>query len=523
LYAYEVKIGDLYYNLDDELETAWICNENNTDANYSYLKDTLNVPSVVFYDYVYYTVKEIRIDNCMAIKHVKLPSSITGISFRNCKKLKSVELSDSISTLAIFDEGFKGCDSITKISSPSKKEVTVGKDAFSGCTSLENLENLCVISDNYSFYKCTGLKEIETYNPGYSSFKNCSGLERVIIGGTKIAGNTFENCENLAEVYIKPGPVNNGYHCTSMYIGHKSFKGCNNISKIVCDRTYPPELYTNEWDWFPFEGTVAKNTMIYVPDKNSVERYRENGHLTGWSRMRNIDYLRRVEEIQLDETSVIIPENACFKLNAKLTPQKPWKRDLVWFSSDESVAIVDQTGLITAVSQGYAKITAKATDNIIPGYDDCVFSTCNVQVTKPVSSIILNKTYVDLELYEAVDLEATVLPQQANNKVLEWVSSDESVARVYELNNKGHVFARSKGSCIVTAKATDGSGVEESCLIIVGEYSSIDEFKVGSDEIVKIFTASGLLLFEGRYCDASLKNGIFIIVTEEGKYKLLIN
>lgn len=80
-----------------------------------------------------------------------------------------------------------------------------------------------------------------------------------------------------------------------------------------------------------------------------------------------------------------------------------------------------------------------------------------------VTSIELDKTEIVLYSGEDVTLYPTVLPSYASNTTLAWESSDEAVAQV----DNGHVTVGKIGSCVITCRATDGSGVYAECQISV--------------------------------------------------------
>jgi hypothetical protein len=85
-----------------------------------------------------------------------------------------------------------------------------------------------------------------------------------------------------------------------------------------------------------------------------------------------------------------------------------------------------------------------------------------------VESITLNETELRIELpYEnevSRQLTATILPSNATNKTLEWESSNEAVAKV---SANGRMTAVGWGNCIITCRATDGSGVYAECRVKV--------------------------------------------------------
>lgn len=86
--------------------------------------------------------------------------------------------------------------------------------------------------------------------------------------------------------------------------------------------------------------------------------------------------------------------------------------------------------------------------------------------TKPilVRSIELSETILTLNIAETKLLTATVLPEYADNRTVIWGSSDASVANV---SGQGNVIANSPGTCAITCRATDGSGVEAVCQVTV--------------------------------------------------------
>ncbi len=86
----------------------------------------------------------------------------------------------------------------------------------------------------------------------------------------------------------------------------------------------------------------------------------------------------------------------------------------------------------------------------------------NVRVT----SVTFDKTAVTLLVGGTETINATVLPGDADNKKLTWVSSDASVAIV---TSGGAVTAIGLGTATITAIAQDGSGKSAACEVTVTE------------------------------------------------------
>ncbi len=172
----------------------------------------------------------------------------------------------------------------------------------------------------------------------------------------------------------------------------------------------------------------------------------------------------------------VLPIEAALKTgeNTELTASvRPSSGEIEWISSNEAVAKVEKSkddfinnlfgskicyAKVTAVGPGEATITAKAKDG------SGLSSSCMVTVTQPVTGITLDQESLTLSLFSTHTFIATVQPENASDKSLEWTSSDESVAKVDE---NGMVTAIKAGEATITAKAKDGSGVEASCKVTV--------------------------------------------------------
>ena len=148
--------------------------------------------------------------------------------------------------------------------------------------------------------------------------------------------------------------------------------------------------------------------------------------------------------IAAGQTYAVIPEIAPFNATDKT---------ILYASSDESVAVIDESGHVTALSAGKSTITAKS----LSGKKD----TLTLTVTQPVTELALNMSSASLDKGKKLTLTASLLPLDATDRDIEWASSDKKIATV----SRGTVSARKAGTCVVTATAE--SGVSASCIIIV--------------------------------------------------------
>ena len=167
--------------------------------------------------------------------------------------------------------------------------------------------------------------------------------------------------------------------------------------------------------------------------------------------------------ITLDQTSLSLNSGTTAQLSATISPEDAIAT-ITWTSSDESIATVDQNGLVTAVASGTCTITATTS---VSGKT----ATCEVTVVQLVTSITLSHTTLNLEKEDYKKLTATVQPSNASNTKVTWSSSDENVALV---TSSGLVEATGWGQCTITCTAADGSGITATWKIILNNTEYVD-------------------------------------------------
>lgn len=166
-----------------------------------------------------------------------------------------------------------------------------------------------------------------------------------------------------------------------------------------------------------------------------------------------------VTEVRLNKASVTLVEGDTDELMATVMPENATDKGIEWKSSDESVATVSQTGLVTALKEGSSAITVITNDG---GFK----ATCDVTVNKKViavTSVVLGNTELTLVEGEEEKLAVAVTPENATDKSVVWESGNESVATV---SQEGLVTAVGEGKATITVKTNDG-GFSASCEVTV--------------------------------------------------------
>lgn len=188
-------------------------------------------------------------------------------------------------------------------------------------------------------------------------------------------------------------------------------------------------------------GCGVKITNIAVPDAITVEK--------GEAVVLPVTF-------GTDDAPAVTPETAATGESAE-TDEKlakaASKLTVAWTSSDESVATVDATGMVVAVSAGEADITASVTDSEMS-------AVCKVTVKVAAKDITVPDN-LDVKLNDGNEttVEATVSPADATDVKVSYASTDEAVATV---DKDGRVQVLQPGECdIVTTLTQEDKKVVE--------------------------------------------------------------
>ena len=208
-------------------------------------------------------------------------------------------------------------------------------------------------------------------------------------------------------------------------------------------------------------GCGVKITNIAVPDAVTVEK--------GEAVVLPVAF-------GTDDTPAVTPETAATGESAE-TDEKlakaASKLTVEWTSSDESVATVDATGMVVAVSAGEADITASVTDSEMS-------AVCKVTVKVAAKDITVPDN-LDVKLNDGNEttVEATVSPADATDVKVSYASTDEAVATV---DKDGRVQVLQPGECdITTTLMQDGEKVTEKTTHVKAFYE-VESITLDSNE-----------------------------------------
>lgn len=159
------------------------------------------------------------------------------------------------------------------------------------------------------------------------------------------------------------------------------------------------------------------------------------------------------------QSSLSLEVGGTYTLSPSITPSDA-ETSFIWTSDNISVAMVSQSGKVTARNSGTANIKVTT--------DNGQTATCKVTVSpKSVASVSIPST-LSLEVGETYTLTPTVVPSDAVTSYT-WSSDNGSVV---EVSQSGVVTAKSAGTANITVKTDNGKTA--TCNITVNAPSAIE-------------------------------------------------
>ena len=209
-----------------------------------------------------------------------------------------------------------------------------------------------------------------------------------------------------------------------------------------------------------------------------------------------------VSEIKLSLDKNTINKNERIQLNVEVLPENAENKNVIYSSSDTSVAIIDEKGEILGVSAGKATITVTSEKYNIS-------SNIEIEIYTPVSDIELDIEDSILQIGQTITINPKIYPEDANNKNIIYESENKNIASV---DNNGTITALSEGETKIIVK-TEENNIEKNVKIKVIKKISEEELSFG-DLKVEGNIISGLDYLNNKVSD--IKNQI------TSKYKIEI-
>ena len=528
-----------------------------TEIEKSVFEDCTNLQKVILPD----TVNSMGTNifyNCINLTEVHLPNirqNIMANTFYNCKKLTTINFPSTLTTIG--NSAFLGCESLPEAVLPSgvekiesnafknckalKKVVvpdtvsTIGSSAFYGCEDLTDitLGGKLKKIESQTFYGCTTLPSIVIpYNVttiGDSAFVNCTKLTQITVprNTTSIASNAFSYPKKMtmygpSDCYAQTYANGKGIKYVAQDIPATSIrldvtnKTAEYYEEFQLTATVTPQNFTDAVVWTSSNedvATVSDTGYVEICGVGTAVIIVTAGKVKATC---TVTVPRLINWIEFDEDEIELKAGETYQLKPDISPSTATNKTLKYTSSDSKVAKVSDSGLVTAISEGEARIRAQATD----GSDE--YAICYVTVTgkAKVTGITLNQTSAEVKRGENLALQANISPYYAANKNVVWKSVDTKVATV---DDNGNVTAKAPGRTKITATSAENSSYQASCTITV-PYNITYNLNKGKNNAANPSTYYGKKItlkdpsrkgyvFAGWYTDSKFKKKIAAIDT----------
>ena len=457
---------------------------------------TINIPNTVK------AISNSTFQDCTSLTEVHLSNILKEIpsnTFSGCKKLTTINFPSTLTTIG--DSAFSGCESLPEAILPSgvekiesnafknckamKKAVvpdtvsSIGSSAFYGCEALTDITLGSKLKkiESQTFYGCTVLPSIVLpYNVttiGDSAFVNCTKLTQITVprNTTSIASNAFSYPKKMtmygpSDCYAETYASGKGIKYVTQDIHATS------VSLDITEKT------AERYDDFQLTATIAPlnftDAVVWTSSNEEVAAVSDTGYVeicgVGTAVITvtagnvkaacKITVPQLIDWIEFDEDEIELKAGQTYQLKPYISPSDATNKKLKYTSSDTKVAEVSASGLVTARSEGEAKIRAAATD----GSDE--YAVCYVTVTgkAKVTGITLDRTSAEVKRGEKLILNVTVSPSYASNKKVVWKSANTKIATV---DANGSVTAKAPGRTKITVTSAENSSYQASCTVTV--------------------------------------------------------
>ena len=455
-------IGDSAFENCSSLEGKVVVPDSVTGMGNAVFKNCSKITEAVLPN-IRQNVMPSTFEGCTSLEKIALPDTITTIrdyAFKNCTSLKEITWSKSIN--AIWKYAFAYCDALEKIDIPDTV-TSIGEGVFYDCDGLTSMSvpNSVTSIGAKLFYDCDALTDVKLGNgitslPD-STFQHCDVLASIVVPFriASIGSNVFKDCVKLTEVTI-PRRTTSIQTTAFSYpdiltiygvsgTTAETYAGDIGATFVAIDKpatgvtlskteltlnkgqsaklfvTVEPNDFTDATKWKTSDSAVAT-----IADDGTVKAVGVGtatvSFIAGNTKAScTVTVLQPVTRLSFTKSSHELDGGDTVQLAVNISPEDAANKDIVFSSSDESVATVDQAGLVTALKKGTATITVAAQDG-----SGCT-ATCKITV---LTNATVCKTVEELQSkhnYDPNSSELWVYTQLGAKKLSITFSEETSV------------------------------------------------------------------------------------------------
>lgn len=453
--------------------------------------------------------------NCTALKKITLPGGLTEIgeeAFENCSALEAIELPEKVTTIGA--SAFSGCKMLKQITLPDSL-TEIGQSAFGNCASLQfiQLPDKLTSVGNYAFSGCTALKRVDIPASvaaiGESAFSSCAKLTAITFGHRQEdpltigvdafnVGYYVDNVKTRIGVYSVRGihPAIQGYAWEKRTVTYYNTETIPLEAIAIHAQDDAAEIevglpLTFVAELTPFDTTEDPVWSINPDNSTGTAEITAEGVLTGLTPgIVTVRAAAGSDESVYGETQISLlpptgePDSILVRtavgaadeaqlgipvqMQVVFQPGNVADKTVKWSVSDESIATIDENGVLTPLAIGSVTVYAESEAYGIEG-------SCVVKVLRYVEEITILRNggteRNSLAVGEKLQLSFQFSPEDTTTKNVTWeVTEGTGQAKIvtyYYNHTLPELQGVAPGTVILTATAQDYPGVSASIELTV--------------------------------------------------------
>jgi agarase len=225
----------------------------------------------------------------------------------------------------------------------------------------------------------------------------------------------------------------------------------------------------NKDSWFGVIEIPVPYYYIQADNEITVKFNEAGGHISSMALQvyNHSNSIHRSDSVHVSALTIApstkdLAIGTSYQLTPTITPIAATDHTLIWTSSDNNIATVDDLGNVSTIALGTVTITATTVDGGLTA--NSIINVLNTVPSVLVNNLTLFPETFTLEPGQFVQLSTTLSPIDADDKTITWTTS---APNIISISNTGMVQGQFEGTVEVIATTNDGSNLSDTSTITV--------------------------------------------------------